>query len=47
MTSRLRLTLASFLAIAALGAGRIKVKPRQVGGKSKTITLTVPASVTG
>lgn len=47
MTSRLRTALASILALAALGAGRIKVKPRQVGGKSKTITLTVPASVTG
>jgi hypothetical protein len=33
--------------LAADGGGKIRVKARQVGGKSKTITVTVPASVTG
>ena len=33
--------------LAADGGGKIRVKARQVGGKSKMITVTVPASVTG
>jgi len=46
-TVTLAYTSALIRQLAQDGGGKIRVKARQVGGGSKTITLTVPASVTG
>ena len=46
-TVTLAYTSALIRQLAADGGGKIRVKASQVGGKSKTITVTVPSSVTG
>jgi hypothetical protein len=46
-TVTLAYTNALIRQLAANGGGKIRVKAKQVGGGSKTITVTVPASVTG
>ena len=46
-TVTLAYTNALIRQLAADGGGKIRVKAKQVGGGSRTITVTVPASVTG
>ena len=46
-TVTLAYTNALIRQLAANGGGKIRVKAKQVGGGSKTITVTVPSSVTG
>ncbi len=46
-TVKVRYTKALIDELASNGGGKIKLTARQVGGKSSTIVLTVPSSVTG